>query len=92
MIAKFMNPWVKACPAYRTSPVLHAMKNSLRTRLAKKLRTLRGEKTIRLFAEELGLSKSTLHKLEQGEQNLTLDQLQRICDGLGCDVGELFEY
>jgi transcriptional regulator with XRE-family HTH domain len=85
-----MNLWRNACPAYRTSVDQHAMKNSLRSRLAKKLKELRGDKTIRVFADELGLSKSTLHKLEQGEQNLSLDQLQRICDALKCDIAELF--
>jgi DNA-binding Xre family transcriptional regulator len=42
------------------------------------------------FSREMGISDSTLHRMEMGEQNVTLKTLERICDRLKCKISELF--
>ena len=55
-------------------------------RLAKQLgsflRTKRGNLTYQQFSCKMGLSDSTLHRLELGEQNVTLKTLDQICGRL----------
>lgn len=63
---------------------------NLANRLAQHLRELRGEKSQLQFAKYLGLSKSSLHRIEMGEQNLTLEMLEFLCARLKCDVADLF--
>jgi DNA-binding Xre family transcriptional regulator len=43
------------------------------------------------FARKMGLSDSTLHRMELGEQNVTLKTLEQICDRLKCSVSDLFD-
>jgi DNA-binding Xre family transcriptional regulator len=66
-----------------------------RKRLAQKLgaflRKRRGELTYQQFSRKTGISDSTLHRLELGEQNITLNSLEQICDRLKCTVAEMFE-
>ena len=62
----------------------------LAERLAKKLRELRGEKSQLQFARRLGVSKSSLNRMEQGEQNVSLRTLEALCKRLKCDIAELF--
>lgn len=62
----------------------------LAIRLGQRLRELRGEQSQRAFARKLGISKSTLNRMEMGEQNVTLDTLDVLCARLKCDVGSLF--
>jgi DNA-binding Xre family transcriptional regulator len=38
----------------------------------------------------MGISDSTLHRMEMGEQNVTLKTLEQICDRLKCKISELF--
>jgi len=63
-------------------------------RLAKQLgqwlRKQRGDLTFMQFARKTGLSDSTLHRLELGEQNVTLDTLEQICDRLKCSIADIF--
>ena len=63
-------------------------------RLAKQLgaflRKKRGDLTYQQFSRKLGLSDSTLHRMELGEQNVTLKTLEQICDRLKCTVADLF--
>ena len=58
--------------------------------LARNIRALRGDKTQDAFARKLGISQSTLARLESGVQNTTIKTLQQICKALRCDIGELF--
>jgi len=37
------------------------------------------------------LSTSTLHRMELGEQNVTLKTLEQICDRMKCGVSDLFD-
>ncbi len=38
----------------------------------------------------MGISDSTLHRMEMGEQNVTLKTLEQICDPLKCSISEMF--
>jgi len=66
------------------------MGQPLEHRLAKRLRELRGEISQRKFSEKLGISKSTLNRLEMGDQNVSLKTLKVLCAKLKCDIGDLF--
>ena len=62
----------------------------LRKRLAHRIRRLRGTMTQRDFARRLGISKSSLHRIEMSEQNVGIDMLERFCQRLKCDLNDLF--
>ena len=66
------------------------MPAALKDQLAKFLREKRGELTLLQFARKLGISDSTLQRLEIGEQNLTLKSLERIVNRLKCEVADIF--
>jgi putative transcriptional regulator len=42
------------------------------------------------FARRLGISKSSLHRLEMRQQNVGLDMLEHLCRRLKCDLADLF--
>jgi len=63
---------------------------NLSKRLAKRLLELRGETPQYLFARRLGISKSSLNRMELGDQNVALKTLERLCTQLKCDVADLF--
>lgn len=56
----------------------------------REIRTARGWKLSDL-AERTGLAVSTISKMERGEISLTYDRFMRLSQGLGLDVGELFD-
>jgi putative transcriptional regulator len=58
--------------------------------LAKFLRKRRGELTFAQFSRKIGISTSTLQRLEMGDQNVSIDTLEQICERLKCTVGEIF--
>jgi DNA-binding Xre family transcriptional regulator len=64
--------------------------SSLAQRLGKKLRQLRGDEPQLQFARRLGISNSSLNRMELGEQNVSLKTLETLCKRLKCDVGDLF--
>jgi len=66
-------------------------KKRLAMQLAQFLRKKRGDLTFQQFSRKTGLSDSTLHRLEMGEQNITLDTLEHLCDRFKCSIAELFE-
>ena len=66
------------------------MPTALKDQLAKFLRDKRGELTLLQFARKLGISDSTLQRLEIGDQNITLKSLQRIVDRLNCEMADIF--
>ena len=45
----------------------------------------------KLLCEKTGISRSTLNKLNNGE-NVNTDILKRICDFLNCSLDEIVEY
>lgn len=64
-------------------------------RLAKQLgaflRKKRGNLTYQQFSRKMGISDSTLQRLEMGEQNVTLKTLEHLSDRLHCKISELFD-
>lgn len=63
----------------------------LRKQLAVFLREKRGTLTLDQFAKKLGISDSSLNRLEMADQNLTIDTLERLLDRLGCEFGDVFK-
>ena len=53
-------------------------------------RKKRGDLTYQQFSRKVGLSDSTLHRLELGQQNVTLNTLEQICDRLKCSISDIF--
>lgn len=64
--------------------------DTLANRLGRRLRELRGDEPQLQFAKKLGISKSSLNRMELGEQNVSLKTLDILCRRLKRDVGELF--
>ena len=63
---------------------------NLATRLARRLRELRGDTPQVHFARKLGISKSSLNRMELGDQNVSLRSLETLCTRLRCDIADLF--
>jgi predicted transcriptional regulator len=59
-------------------------------KLAKFLKDQRGEMTFAQFSKKTGLPRSTLFRLEQCQQSITLGRLQQIMDRLKCDLDDVF--
>jgi len=55
-------------------------------RVAAFLRSRRGDETYREFAPKIGLTRSTLHRLENLEQSITLAKLHAIAQRLRTTV------
>lgn len=68
----------------------YVVSKRLSLQLAAFLRRERGEQTLAQFAKQLGISDSSLHRLEMGEQNITLDTLEEMTKRLKCRLGDLF--
>lgn len=66
------------------------MRAGLDTQLAVFLRRKRGDTTYAQFARRLGISASTLYRLEHGEQSITLERLEQIMMRLRCSIGDIF--
>jgi DNA-binding Xre family transcriptional regulator len=43
-------------------------------------------------AQQLGIAKSSLHRIEMGEQNVGLDLLEHLCRRLHCTLADLFPH
>ena len=59
-------------------------------KLAKFIREQRGEMTFAQFSKKVGLPPSTIHRLENGEQSVTLGRLQQIMAKLKCTLADVF--
>ncbi len=59
--------------------------------LAKNLKKRRGDETTRDFARKLKISKSTLSRLENVDQNVNLNTIQQITKSLNCSICDLFK-
>ena len=64
---------------------------SLHTKLAKRLKTIRGKQTQGEFARKLGISRATLNRLESASQNATLKTLEQLTKSLKCSISDLFK-
>ncbi len=66
------------------------MRDGLEQQLSVFLRKKRGDKTYAEFSRKLGLPPSTLHRLEQCQQSITLRNLQQIMRRLKCKLTDIF--
>jgi DNA-binding Xre family transcriptional regulator len=67
------------------------MAQRLAKQLGSFLRQKRGNLTYQQFSRKIGISSSTLHRLEMGEQNVTLKTLEQLCSRFKCKLSDLFE-
>jgi putative transcriptional regulator len=63
---------------------------NLNKQLGMFLRKRRGNLTYAQFSKKLGISDSTLHRIELGQQNVTLKTLEQITDRLRCRIPDIF--
>lgn len=66
------------------------MRQQLRNQLASFLRKARGDSTFAQFEKRMGISASTLHRIELGQQNVTLDTLEQIMNRLKASAADIF--
>jgi transcriptional regulator with XRE-family HTH domain len=63
---------------------------SLDKQFGRFLRQKRGEDSYAVFARKLGISPSTLYRLENAEQSVTLGKLEDIVKQLKADIRDVF--
>lgn len=61
-------------------------------KIAEFLRKRRGKQTYRDFAPKLGMSRSTLHRLENLEQSITIAKLHAIALRLRTSIEEILQW
>ena len=66
------------------------MAASMQKQLAQFLRKKRGTLSYPAFARKLGVSSSSLHRMEMAEQNVTLKTLEYLLKRLKCRVTDVF--
>ena len=66
------------------------MANTIEKKLAAFLKKQRGDTTYRAFAKKLGITPSSLFRIEQCDQSITLNRLQQIMDRLKVDLVDIF--
>ena len=66
------------------------MASTLQSQLGQFLRRRRGEMTYAEFARKLGVSVSSLHRMEMCEQNVTLTTLEHLLGRLKCNLDDVF--
>ena len=69
---------------------VYPMRQTLDKNLAAFLRKQRGDVTYVAFARKLGITPSSLFRLENCQQSTTLKTLQQICDRLKVDIHDVF--
>jgi len=67
------------------------MAPSMQKQLGQYLRKRRGEMTLPAFARKLGISSSSLHRMEMGDQNVTITTLERLLKRLKCSLTDVFD-
>jgi transcriptional regulator with XRE-family HTH domain len=63
----------------------------MQKQLGEFLRKRRGELSYPAFARKLGVSSSSLHRMEMGEQNVTIKTLEYLLKRLKCNVKDVFD-
>ena len=66
------------------------MGKSLDKQFGRFLRERRGDASYAVFARQLGISASTLYRLETGEQSVTLGKLEEILGRLKMEMRDVF--
>ena len=64
---------------------------NLDKQVAKFIRKSRGEKTYQAFGAKVGVTPSTVYRLENCQQSATLRSLGRILGRLGCSIWDVLE-
>jgi transcriptional regulator with XRE-family HTH domain len=72
------------------SPHNEGMVDSLQRQLGRYLRQRRGRLSLPAFARKLGISSSSLQRIEIGEQNVTLKTLELLLKRLKCRWSDVF--
>jgi len=62
----------------------------LRKELAEFLKKKRGRQTFAKFSRKIGLSTSTLQRIEVMQQNVSLDTLEQLLNRLHCRMSDIF--
>lgn len=65
--------------------------SKLEQKFAKKIKALRGETSQLQFAKKIGIAQSTLNRIENREQSVTLYLLETIAEKLKIKPAELIE-
>jgi transcriptional regulator with XRE-family HTH domain len=66
------------------------VQRNLDRQLARFLRRARGSLSYADFSKKVGVSYTTLHRIERGEQHITLDKLSTIMDRLKLKLSDVF--
>lgn len=69
----------------------NALMSDFRKTLAQNLRAMRGRETQSTFARRAGMNQASINRIEQGQQNVTLDTLEKLCKRFKCSVSDLLE-
>lgn len=74
-------------------PVLEPSETASEANLGARVRDIRKARnwTLKEVSSRTGLAISTISKMERGEISLTYDRFMRLAQGIGMDVGELFD-
>lgn len=67
------------------------MRDSLDQQFARFLRQQRGEMSYAEFSRKVGVTKSMLFRLENGQQSITLRRLEDVLKRLKCDVADVLQ-
>ncbi|WP_425147827.1 helix-turn-helix domain-containing protein [Deinococcus sp.] len=69
----------------------HAQPLKARRNLAHNLRSLRKAQGLsqEVLADRAGVHRTYLGAIERGEQNVSIDNIERIANALGCNIEEL---
>ncbi len=74
----------------RRLPHAAYVRRHLRKKLAEYLRRTRGEMTFVEFERRIGVSASSLQRLEMCQQNITIDTLEHLLSRLKCRMSDIF--
>lgn len=66
------------------------VRQKLRKQLGSFLKNARGDSTFAQFEKRMGISASTLHRIELEQQNVTIDTLEQIMDRLKVSASDIF--
>jgi len=62
----------------------------MQKQLGEFLRKKRGDMSYPAFARKVGISSSSLQRMEMGEQNVTLKTLEHLMKRLKCNISDVF--
>jgi predicted transcriptional regulator len=65
--------------------------SNLEKQLAQFLRKQRGDMTFVQFSRKVGLPPSTLFRLENGQQSITLGKMEQVLTRLKCKLTDVFK-